>query len=317
MTVLKKETLLINTRDMTTFYSETAFATLVRPFSDCPGNLVFDLFKAQAYSRTVEAIAYEPGDKQGLITIDGKRSINTWTPSRVTPKPDFRPGDEGPWLDFLAHLFPKADERHHVMRWCATLIARPEIRMLWAIVLYSKQQGVGKTTLCEMLRKLISEQNSQSPFAHEVVKSQFNSWIVRRRFIFVNEIYEGNSWTAYNHLKTYITDGIITANEKMVPGYEVKNWAHFVLCSNSPTPLAVEENDRRLFIPEVTDEKKDAEWWHAFHLWYEVEGPAIVAAWAEAFVNAHGAVPKGDAPWSDRKGEMIEDSRSNLSAEVI
>lgn len=293
-------------------YSEEGFNTAVFPFSDT--GRTSDLFKAQAYASHVNAIAYEPGDKEGAITVEGERCVNTWTDTRI--RPDLK-GDDGPWLEFMEHLFPVAEDRHEAMRWCATLIARPRVRMRYGLLLASTVQGVGKTSLCEILRVLVGEKNCRSPSARDIVDSAFNSWIVRKRFVFVNEIYEGKSWGAYQKMKSFITDGTLEANEKMIRSYSIRNWAHFVLCSNSEVPLWVEDDDRRFLVPEVTERKRDKEAWNEFHEWLAAGGYAIIAGWAERFLAKHDAVrPSDEAPTSARKRKLIEDSRSHEELKV-
>lgn len=306
MVASEGKALFVNGQDRSKLYSEDAFNTAVRPFSDTPRTA--DLFKAKAYSSIVSAIAYEPGSKEGAITVDGDRSINTWTKPRINPKK----GDDAKWRKFLEHLFPQEADRNAVMKWVATLIARPEIRMRYGLLLSSTMQGVGKTTLCEVLRVLVGEKNCSSPSVKDVVESAFNSWIVRKRLCFVNEIYEGGKWTAYQKMKSFITDQTLEANEKMVKGYSIRNWAHFILCSNAEVPLSVEQDDRRFLVPEVTGIKKGRQYWEDFYGWLEAGGYSIIAYWAEEYCTKHENVkPSDEAPNTARKTELIEDSRSN------
>lgn len=301
----------INQHDRSKLYSAEAFDTAVRALSDSPRTS--ELFKVAAYASTVQALAYEPGDKEGAITVEGERCINTWTAPRIRPAQ----GDPEPWLDFMRCLFPQPADCEAVMKWCATLIARPQVRMHYGLLLTSRMQGVGKTTLCEVLRVLVGEKNCRSPSAKDVVESAFNSWLVRKRLVFVNEIYEGKSWSAYQKMKSVITDKTLEANEKMVKGYSVRNWAHFVLCSNAEVPLWIEGEDRRFLVPELTEEKRPKDYWSGLYGWLAAGGYGIVAQWAEQFVGEHGSVKPGDeAPTTARKEELIEDSRPSEERRV-
>lgn len=298
--------LFINQQNRSKLYSEEAFNTAVRPFSDIKNTA--DLFKAKAYNSIVSAIAYEPGSQVGAITVEGERCINTWTEPRIKAQA----GDATPWLKFVEHLFPQLTDRQAVMKWAATLIARPRVRMRYGLLLSSTMQGVGKTTLCEVLRVLVGEKNCSSPSVKDVVESAFNSWIVRKRLCFVNEIYEGGRWTAYQKMKSFITDQTLEANEKMVKGYSIRNWAHFILCSNAEVPLSVEQDDRRFLVPEVTGSKKPREYWEDFYGWLEAGGYSFIAHWAEEFCeHSEHVKPSDEAPDTARKRDLIEDSRGN------
>jgi len=55
-------------------------------------------------------------------------------------------------------------DRIELMRWCATLIARPDIKMNYGVLLISETQGVGKSTLGEkILAPLIGKLNASFP----------------------------------------------------------------------------------------------------------------------------------------------------------
>jgi hypothetical protein len=97
-----------------------------------------------------------------------------------------------------------------------------------------------------------------------------------------------------------------------MPTYEINNWAHFVLCSNSGLALRIEREDRRFLVPTVTEQKQPPEFWEKLHNWLESGGYAIIAQWARDFVGAPNAAVRAsaDAPGTLRKGQMIEDSRS-------
>lgn len=295
--------LFVSLHDPSRLYTEEGFNTLVRPFSDEARTSA--LFKQQAYASHVSVIVYEPGDRLGIIIVEGIRSVNTW----VMPSICRTPGDTQPWLAFMAHLIPDPGDRHEVMRWCATLIACPRVRMKYGLLLASAMQGVGKTTLCEILRILVGPQNCSAPSVKDVVESGFNSWLIRKRLVFVNEIYEGSNWKASQRLKSFITDQTLEANEKMIRGYTIKNWAHFILCSNADVPVRLDQDDRRFLVPQVTEAKRPKSEWEAFYLWLAGGGYGIIAAWAEGFVQEHSPVRAGDeAPPTTRKRHLIEDS---------
>lgn len=308
MVIGESGTLFAPQHDPTRLYNPEQFDSFNRAFSHV--RRLSDTFKVQAYNSIAHAIAYEPGLPPGIVNVEGVLSLNTHVPPRIRRWKD----DSGMWDAYLQHLFPDAEDRQHLGRWFATLVARPDVRMSFGLLLASTAQGVGKTTLCEIARVLVGERNSSAPSASHVVKSDFNGWIVRKRLVFINEIYEGQSWTAYNRLKSYITDTTLTANEKFVPSYTVRNWAHFILCSNSELALRIDQNDRRFLVPRVTEDKhppNDTQFWARFHEWLACGGYGAIAHWADEFVATEGTVRAGEAaPMSLRKQQLIEDSRS-------
>jgi hypothetical protein len=287
--------------------TESVFNKVVAGFSH-----VNDTAKllVKAYKGRTARICYRPDYKGLTVDYRGANAINTHVPTTIKAIP----GDPEPFLEFLRYLFVNPEERRQVERWCATLIARPEIRMDYGLLLVSERQGMGKTTLgAHILAPLVGEQNAGYP-SEKDIGSDFNDWVAHKRLAIVNEIYSGSSWKSYHALKSIITDQDITVNQKYVRQYVIDNWCHVVACSNSMRALKMENDDRRWFYPEVTEvpwpRKKFAE----LRSWAQGGGLSIVRYWAE---NYGDYVARGErAPMTERKRELIEGSRSEAQREA-
>jgi hypothetical protein len=297
--------LFVHRSDTRRKYSEETFNDRVRPFSDVRNTA--DLLK-QDPSCSFSGIAYRPGLKAVELNEGGRRLINVWSGARLEGNPM---GDRGLWISYLAHLFPDAGERYEVCRWLATLIARPSVRMRYGLLLFSRKQGTGKSTLLAVLQRLLGEWNCSTPAEYDIVDSVYTDWIAEKVLVFVHEIYAGNSWKAYRKLKGMTADDTVLVSKKYVPAYQVESRAHFILCSNQSTGVTIENDDRRFLVPRVTEELRPKEDWVAFYDWLNGDGPAVINRWAHEFVAEHGAVGTADrAPMTERKRKLIEDSRS-------
>jgi len=178
-------------------------------------------------------------------------------------------------------------------------------------LLISETQGVGKGTLAKILAPLVGEENVSTPSEHEIVDSPFNYWIAHKRLAVVHEIYAGHSSKAYDKLKSIITDPDISVNQKNQPVYKIDNWVHVFACSNSMRALKLSEDDRRWFVPKVTDQKSDPHWWGEFNEWLKDGGLGIIKWWMQEWLKNNDPVAPGeDAPWSSTKREMIEEGYS-------
>lgn len=283
-------------------FSEESFNSRVRPFSDV--RTTADLLKKEVGA--FDGVAYRPGDPRCEISEGAANMLNVWRKPVLVGDES---GDPSPWLEYLAHLIPGETDRHHVCRWLATLIARPDIRMGYGLLLFSRMQGTGKSTMGVVLRRLLGEENVAFPQERDVVGSDQNDWVAEKALVFVHEIYAGGSWKAYNSLKTYVTDSEVRVNKKFVPQYTVENWAHFILCSNHSRALSINKMDRRWLVPEVTEKRRDGRLWMEFHQWLAGDGPAIIRRWAREFVAEHRPVePHHEPPVTDRKRKLAEDS---------
>lgn len=262
----------------------------------------------------IDCLSYNPSSKTGGDITDNRKTFNTFSDSHLTAIK----GDAGPWIDYMTRLIPEKQDRDALLKWCATLIARPDIRMIYAVLLISEIQGVGKTTLGEkILAPIIGYGNVSFPTEKAVVDSAFNGWMAHKRLAIIGEIYSGHSWKAYDTLKGAITEKKIEVNQKFQMPYTLDNWLHVLASSNSPRALKIDNADRRWLVPKVTEEKQTANYWLSLNEWLRDGGLGIIKWWASEYVREHGHVLPGDAaPMTARKGEMISDSRSNYAVEV-
>lgn len=254
-------------------------------------------------------LKYAPDHPSGLQHERGKTFINTFQPAGVKALE----GDAAPWLDFMERLIPAEEDRDATLKWCATLIACPEVRIVYGLLMISEVQGVGKSTLGEkILAPLVGIHNCSFPTCTEIVDSQYNYWVAHKRLVVVNEVYAGHNAKAYDKLKSVLTDKQMTVSKKYLPNYSIECWAHMFACSNSMRALKLTVEDRRWLVPRLTEEKQPDLYWYKLNEWLNADGGLnIILHWAKAYVAEHGAIPTGAvAPWTGIKREMIEESFS-------
>lgn len=264
----------------------------------------------KAYQGRSARICYRPDHPGLMVTFRGSSAINMHVPSTVPSIP----GDPKPFLDFVDYLFVNDAERQEVLRWCATMIACPGVRMSYGLLLISERQGIGKTTLgASILAPLVGVQNVSYPGENDITSS-FNDWVANKRLAIVSEIYSGSSWKAYHALKSVITDKDISVNRKYMRQYEIENWCHVLASSNSMRALKMENDDRRWFYPEMTEVPWPRNKFDELRRWINGGGLSIIKNWAENFKDYIAQSER--APMTERKREMIEGSRSEAQAEA-
>lgn len=265
----------------------------------------------KAFRGRTTKLCYRPDMAGRVITDKGTSAVNLHVPSDIRSSA----GDPSLFLDFVGYLFPMERERAQILRWCATLIAKPEVRMHYGLLLVTENQGIGKTTLASaILSPLVGINNTGWPTESDVATSDFNGWLANKRLVVVNEIYSGHSWKAYNKLKSIITDTDVNVNQKHQRTYTIENWAHVIACSNSLRALRMEEDDRRWFYPQVTEHAWGRHKFTELRNWLSAGGLSIVRWWAEQYGEY---VQAGERPMNTlRKKELINGSRSEGAAEA-
>lgn len=253
----------------------------------------------------VHEVTYNPTKKPGLWE-GPPLSFNTYSPPTIK----VQEGDPKPFLTFMENLFPIESDRKEVVRWCATLSERPKVKIKYNLLLCSDMQGVGKTTLADIMAELVGESNVSYPNETEIVDNKFTAWKARRLAV-CNEIYAGKSQKAYNNLKDLTTDKKLHINRKYMPAYDINNYCHVIACSNSMRALKLPDNDRRWLIPKVTEQQQEESYWDEFHLWLRTGGYGIIKGYFQEQIKKLGAVrPGAHAPNSGAKAAMIEESYS-------
>ena len=296
----EKANVFLSRLDTLTLLSPEQLNNTLAPFSDV--NNVVPLINKARTIRSVN-LAYRPDLKDIFITED-RSAINTYRGPNIKPAD----GDPKPFVDFMKHLVPNKLERENVMCWIATLIARPEVRMRWALLMISVTEGVGKTTLGEkILTPLLGRHNVSVP-SQKSILGEFNEWVAHKRLAIVSEIHENHNWKLPLILKDKITDERMTVNRKNIREYEIENWCHIYACSNFPSAIKIMNEDRRWYIPTITEKLKPATYWVGFNEWLKGDGLAIILHWAQ---SRRDYVRTGShAPQSEAKDQMIEDSES-------
>lgn len=282
------------------------FNNKIAPFSDVANTA---LLVQRDDATKGNKLEYNPSREPGIYGSDEGRVINTHVPASIKPEK----GDIAPFEEFLANLVANDYDREELWRWCATLIAAPEVKMNYGLLLISETQGVGKGTLGEkILVPLVGKKNASFPSEKEIVDSTYNYWLAHKRLAVVHEIYAGHSSKAYNNLKSIITDRYLTVSKKFQANYEIENWCHIYACSNSMRALLLPNDDRRWFVPKITEVKRDAKYWHTFNLWLAEEGGlGKILAYAKDWVKKNKPVMRGDnAPDSALKREIVEEGYS-------
>lgn len=264
------------------------------------------------YTGRTPRITYRPDIRGRRVVSSGETAINVYVPSSIKPQP----GLIDPFMEFMNYLIPKESERKEVLRWIATLVARPDIRIGYALLLISEQTGTGKTLLGEhILAPLVGLHNCSFPSESQITERDFNSWLSKKRLAVVNEIYAGSNFKAANKLKSIITDRFVEVNEKYMPEYKLENFISFYASSNSLKALRIESADRRWLIPYVSEERWPKEKFNELFQWLESGGLSVICNWAHKFQDY---IQPGElAPLTERKLDMIEDGLSEAQIEAV
>lgn len=261
-----------------------------------------------------------------ITYIPGKPKIvgdayNAWSGWGVEPQP----GSVAPWSKLLDSLCAGSPEmRTWFERWAAWPIAHPDrCKLNSAVCFWSVTKGIGKSVIGKTLGAVYGREN-YSEISQKELDSDFNTFMVNKQFVMVDEMTASEAVAKADVLKKYVTQDWLQCNEKHVPLYSIPDTVNFYMTSNRPNAIKVEEGDRRFGIHEVLQSpcgemhmlpggcKKCDAFWDEYYSWLRGDGPARLM---HHFLNLDfgGFEPSAPAPMTTAKEEMIAASKNEAA----
>lgn len=233
--------------------------------------------------------------------------LNLWRGWGVSP----RPGNVKPWKEVVNHLFGDGSEQaKHFEQWVAYPIQHPGTKLSTATVIWSTQQGIGKSLIGATITRLYGE-HATTISAREL-HDQYNGWAKNALFVVGEENSGSDRRADSNRLKNMITGATHHIHEKYQPAIELQNLTNFLFTSNHPDAFHVENDDRRLFIVSANVQPKTREFYDDYAKWMNSEeGPAALMDYL-MHLDLTGFNPHGHAPHTSARAEMIEMSKTDV-----
>lgn len=153
-----------------------------------------------------------------------------------------------PFLEFLDRWFPIESEREYFVWWVAHTVRKPERRIIATPVLRS-DHGTGKGFFAESLMTPLLGRKSVAQVALKEVVGEFNDVLEGKTFIMIDEVYKSKKSTT-DALKSFQGNSTFPLRRKHKPTVTVDNYVNFIVTSNGHIPLAIEDGDRRFWIPQ-------------------------------------------------------------------
>lgn len=255
----------------------------------------------------VAKVTYSPGKPR--VTRDNE--LNVWVGWGCDPKT----GDINPWKKLLDFLFgtDKA-ARDWFEKWCAYPIQNPGTKLYTSAVLWGLRHGTGKSLIGYTLARVYG--NNFTEITDRNLHESHNEWAENKQFVMGDEITGGDKRGIADRMKGMITQQKLRLNPKYVPSYEVPDCINYYFTSNHPDSFFLEDDDRRFFIHEVKGNPLSGAFYDEYDKW--MRSSAGPSALFEHLLKLplKGFEPKGHAPVTDAKREMIDNGRSDLGAWV-
>jgi hypothetical protein len=229
-----------------------------------------DLWLRSPYLIVIDGAKMDVASPDRIVENNGTKDLNEYVPV-PWGKGAFDQAEVDVITEYIEYLFPVALEREYLMNWLAAKVQNPMFRGS-AIVMITPNQGVGRSTLCDMVRTLVGQRYTQAvPFEKLTGEANFNEWADKILIAIDESSQTGDAKQAkqaYNRLKEEIDTGnrLTTMNRKYQMPITVKACASFMIASNYVNGVAMDKYDRRMTVMRNTDSPRDGQFFVGYFL---------------------------------------------------
>lgn len=266
---------------------------------------------------------FRPELPAGQIVQEGNESmVNIYVPASI----DRKEGDPAPFLTHLEKLLPNKTDRIILLSYLAACVQYPGIKFQWCPLIQGCE-GNGKTLLANCVAHAVGWKYTHFPNANDIT-NKFNSWILGKLLIVIEEIYVSDRQEAIECLKPMITNLKIEIQGKGRDQIITDNRANFIINTNHKDGIRKSHTDRRYCIlytaqqtrADIVKDGMGGNYFPRLYDWLRGGGYAIVAHFLNSFTIPEEYNPAAGchrAPDTTSTREALRLSLGGLEQEIF
>jgi hypothetical protein len=287
-------------------------------------NKAFDAFTQNQLIKfpQAEELAFRPEKAPGeVFNEDGSILVNTFVPVPA----DFQQGDVSPFLDFMGRFMPNENDRMILLSYMAAMVQYPGVKFQYTVLLQGTE-GNGKSSISRIMAHACGYHYTHFADAQDL-GSRFNSWILNKTFIAIEEIKVRGRWEVMERLKWMISNERGPVQGKGTNQITADLRCNFICCSNHKDAITKGKNDRRWCVfytaQQCADDLlrcgMDENYFKNYYDWLKGGGYDHVAAYLQSFQipdQFNPATSCQRAPMTSCHDEVMAHSQT-LAHEVV
>ena len=147
----------------------------------------------------------------------------------------------------------KKDKFKYLIRCLAWAVQNPDKHAGVVIVLKSRKQGTGKSTLGKVMLEIFGQHGALIDDKDRLL-GRFNDWLENVSFILAEEILWAGDHKTADKLKSRITADTIQIERKYGAIRQIPNRLHIIMTTNHDHAIGAGVGDRRFAVYDVSDE---------------------------------------------------------------
>lgn len=199
------------------------------------------LFEKNSHKQVFDTVSFEPNsDNKSIFNLFSGFKYANANPIEY----NYSVIEE--YINMIKHIIDNEEQSNHFFDWLAHIIQKPQIKQTHCYVFYSFIHGVGKNTIVEGIRNVLSGYYYKLKNAEELT-AKFNAEKIGKLFCYGDEIKsfkQGES--VMNEVKN-----VITQNEQSIEykGKDkmtgIQDYCHYLFTTNNKRNFLIEQSDRR------------------------------------------------------------------------
>ena len=213
----------------------------------------FDLLQCHSAKKIVDKLGYFPGKPAMFDDPDWGAVANVCIPWSVDMTLN-ETIEVDVYVDAFKQVFENifGDHGQAIMMWFIAALFVPSVRSSWSLYILSKEQGLGKDLILEILFSLFGDSNSLIGADIKLFTSRFNSILTEKSIIAFSDFPKIVSSEHRNETKSQIkkitTALRLTTEKKGWEHNEAPIYSRYIFTNNDMSAMELDHKDRRFYV---------------------------------------------------------------------
>jgi hypothetical protein len=211
------------------------------------------------------------GTQPRIVEVGGYRYLNTFRmPEFPHPTKNLETLLDC-FFEHMKYLFPVEREREWFIDWMALNVQHPDNRCKVTPLHISLKHGTGRGWLIELMNQLLGSWNCARTKMATIVEGGWGDYLHNTLFCVVDEVHDkGDHKQGYEVaecLREVLTENFLQVNIKYGATGTQRVYTNFLFLSNRADALVLTEDDRRINVFKMIEDKRDAAYYTRLYKW--------------------------------------------------
>ena len=212
---------------------------------------------------------YEEGKLLFINKQDNLFYINKYKPGNYPPIKPEKQSDIEKWDEMVEFIVEDESERDYLLNWLAFIIQKPWVKTHAMILIYTKNQRMGKGSIFDVMTDILGLENAEPTDIDGIMDK--GVMFADKQLILVDEAETKGTYSETKHvsnaLKKLGTERRIQQRKLYTDYKAIETHTNYMIFTNNPGALNLDEEDDRVFIVSNYKPRREQKFYDDFHKW--------------------------------------------------